>query len=229
MGPIAAQCMRGEFKPIEPFKKKIAAMTSVSNISRRSVLGLIPASLLVGVGAAQDSSEKEGPGEMEDSDKAIRICTVVFVRHCETDGPSSTNPGLSKEGAARAAAWVDLLQALPVTDIFATEYRRTQDSMKPIAKQTGLKVNSYGGRDSEGFVEAIRKSPNGRCIVVAGHSNTVPQMVGLLGGKLDGLDKRGFLSEHEHERIIIQTLFAQDKETSLRAIQTLDLRHLLGH
>jgi hypothetical protein len=48
-------------------------------------------------------------------------------------------------------------------------------------------------------------------------------MVEVLGGKLTGLDKKGYLQDTEHDRMIVQALATANTEP-MRAIQTLDLR-----
>jgi phosphohistidine phosphatase SixA len=194
-------------------------MSQPSTTSRRSFLGLLSASVLAGPVLAQDDPALRS---------ALRSATVVFVRHCEMEGPAASDPGLSETGRLRAAGIAELVQACAVTHVFATELRRTRESMEPVAKQSGLAVTEYGARDPAGLVTKLQALEGGEFVVVAAHANTLPKMVGLLGGSLDGLDQWGFLREREHDRVIIQTLVAAGESVSMRAVQTLDLRVGVG-
>lgn len=158
--------------------------------------------------------------------QTARHATVMFVRHAEalprTQG--NQNPALAKDGVARAKRWATALRAAGVTKIYATELIRTQLTAAPLAKALGLEVQRYSARKSVAFAnDTLRNLKNGEVVVVAGHSNTVPHMVKALGGQLEDLDKRGFLQETEHDRLIVQHLSGNDGKP-MGAVQTLDLR-----
>lgn len=113
---------------------------------------------------------------------------VIIVRHAErADGGAmsaakQTDPMLSAEGEARAKRLAAMLADSGITAIYATEYKRTQDTAKPIAERLGLKVQTQKGQDSAGLV-AVLKSAHARDVVlVVGHSNTMPEMIKALGG-----------------------------------------------
>jgi len=159
--------------------------------------------------------------------KTQPAATVIFLRHAEAlprTRDNNQNPALTKAGASRAQRWRQTLRAAGVTKIYATELIRTQQTAEPLAKALGLEVLRYRARDSRGFADSLRSLGAGQVAVVVGHSNTVPQMVERLGGKLKGLDKRGYLQDTEHDRMIVQTLAAPKEGETLRAIRTLDLR-----
>jgi phosphohistidine phosphatase SixA len=182
--------------------------------SRRAFLGLVPAGLLVGGLRAQDA-----PAPVA----TARSATVVFVRHCEKEA-GDDDPGLTERGRLRARKLAGLLSGCTPTQLFATELRRTQESLVPLAEATGLTVQRYGAREPEVLVEAVQAGSGGDVVVVAGHSNTLPRMVGLLGGELAGLDQWGFLPESEYDRVIFQVLSASTPESPLETLTTLDLR-----
>ena len=58
---------------------------------------------------------------------------------------------------------------------------RTRSTAAPLAEALGLKVRLYDPRDLEAFARRL-KEEGGRHLVV-GHSNTTPELVGLLGGE----------------------------------------------
>ncbi|MCA8954959.1 MAG: histidine phosphatase family protein [Planctomycetes bacterium] len=133
--------------------------------------------------------------------------TILFVRHAETaaDTRTGADPELSAAGAVRARALDHLLQKSAVTHLFATEYRRTQATLAPLAKRTGLKTTVLPARAVERQLAALRALPAGSVAVVAGHSNTVPQMVAALGVRVAGLTKSGTIEHSTYQRAFLLT------------------------
>lgn len=98
-----------------------------------------------------------------------------LVRHAEKVD-NSKNPPLSEAGKERADILKDILKTENIDLLYATDYIRTQNTVKPLADNLNKKVTTYDARKTQGFVEKIKKL-NNKNIVVAGHSNTVPDMV----------------------------------------------------
>jgi broad specificity phosphatase PhoE len=113
---------------------------------------------------------------------------VIVVRHAErADGGSmsatkQTDPLLSAEGEARAKRLASMLADSGITAIFATEYKRTQDTAKPIAGRLGLKVQIQKGQDTAGLVALLKSSHAKDVVLIVGHSNTMPEIIKALGG-----------------------------------------------
>ena len=130
--------------------------------------------------------------------------TVVFLtRHAEAEYPfekDPRNPPLTEIGHERAQALAHALSGAGVTEIWSTDYQRTRSTAAPLAERTGLDVEIYDGRALEDAARRLR-SRTGR-IYVAGHSNTTPELVALLGGD------PGPEIDHvwEHDRLYVVTL-----------------------
>jgi broad specificity phosphatase PhoE len=113
---------------------------------------------------------------------------VVVVRHAErADGGAmsatkQTDPMLSAEGEARAKRLAAMLADSGITAIYATEYKRTQDTAKPIAERLGLKVQTQKGQDSAGLAALLKSTHAKDVVLVVGHSNTIPEVIKALGG-----------------------------------------------
>jgi broad specificity phosphatase PhoE len=114
---------------------------------------------------------------------------VFVVRHAErADASSSTAPAmgadplLSALGEARAARLASMLADSGIKAIFCTEYRRTQDTAKPLAVKLGLTVQSLPAADTTGLVAKIKAGPAADVVLVVGHSNTVPAILKAFGG-----------------------------------------------
>lgn len=183
--------------------------------SRRQAVG----ALAIGLPAAL-SLRGSTPGV------TTRVATVIFVRHAEKEQGEgvSEDPSLTTAGMQRATKLARTLQAAGVTRVFATEFKRTQETAGPVAAALGLEVEEYAAGSSKAHANTLAALDPGAVAVVVGHSNTVPAMVESLGGKLAGLDQQGHLSESEYDRVIVQALFAADEGEPMRALQTLDLR-----
>jgi broad specificity phosphatase PhoE len=114
---------------------------------------------------------------------------MFVVRHAErADANSSTastmgaDPLLSVLGEARAAKLASMLADSGIKAIFSTEYKRTQDTAKPLAAKLGLTPQSLPASDTAGLVAKIKTAHSADIVLVVGHSNTVPAILKAFGG-----------------------------------------------
>jgi broad specificity phosphatase PhoE len=113
---------------------------------------------------------------------------VYVVRHAErADGGASlmqaqSDPPLSEEGRARAAKLAAMLADAGIRGIFATEFRRTQDTARPLASKLGLALEQVSSKDTEELVRKLRSEHANDVVLIVGHSNTVPAIIKALGG-----------------------------------------------
>src|SRR5438034_11317250 len=78
------------------------------------------------------------------------VTTVILVRHAEKNiEPSNPDPDLSPAGRARAQELVHVLGEEGVNAIYATQYRRTQDTVRPLAAKHGLSVNLVNAKNTQ--------------------------------------------------------------------------------
>lgn len=118
---------------------------------------------------------------------AVAQEAVFVVRHAErADGgaasmTATTDPPLSAAGEARAARLAAMLGDAGVTVLFATEFQRTVATVAPLARRLGLTVQQVPARDTAGLVARVRGSRPDDVVVIAGHSNTVPEILKALG------------------------------------------------
>ncbi len=104
---------------------------------------------------------------------------VYVMRHLQA--ASGDNPGLSPQGAAQARQLVDFFGASRPTAIYATPFRRSQETAAPLAAALGLQVRTYDPANPQALMQAVA-SERGPVLIV-GHSNTVPDIVAMLGGQ----------------------------------------------
>ena len=108
--------------------------------------------------------------------------TFIVVRHAEK-ADASRDPDLGPAGQARAQALAGLLDGEPLLAVYATEFRRTTQTVKPSADAHHLALTAYPAAvPASEFAQQLRAAhPRGR-VLVAGHSNTVPAIVAALCG-----------------------------------------------
>ena len=106
--------------------------------------------------------------------------TYIIVRHAEKVD-ASRDPDLSAAGRARAQALAERLDGRDLAAIYATEFKRTSQTVAPSAQARDLAVASYLAAQPAGeFVARLRAAHPRGTVLVAGHSNTVPAIVAAL-------------------------------------------------
>lgn len=138
---------------------------------RRDVLVAL-ASLAVPVESFQDAT-RPPPG-------LLYPRTVIVVRHAEKSAEPANDPPLDERGRARAERLAALLGHSGVTHLFSTEFQRTQETLRPLGNAVGQNVAIVAAREGRGLLSALDSLPRHSVAVVAGHSNTVPEIVAAL-------------------------------------------------
>ena len=140
---------------------------------------------------------------------AERGVVVFLVRHAEKDADGSRDPGLSAAGLDRATALAEKLAHAGVTHLYATQYRRTRQTLAPLGRRSGHDVEVIEAQDAQAQLRALRDLPAGSLAVVAGHSNTIPALVCDLGGRSEDLDcseAGAKFDESEYDRLYLVIL-----------------------
>ena len=130
---------------------------------------------------------------------------VVLVRHAEKLD-DSRDAELSETGRARAEVLAALLKDMKIDTIYSSDYIRTRDTARPLAEALGLEL--YNPGDLEALATKLRAA-EGRILIV-GHSNTTPRLVGLIGGE-PGTD----IADDEYDRLYIVVAGSGGPVTSL--------------
>jgi len=109
--------------------------------------------------------------------------TIILVRHAEKAGDAEMNktgdPELSPEGQERAKRLMKIAKRYKPHEIFATAYKRTQQTVAPIAALRQKNVQIYDTREQRKLVEQIMSSKTEHYLI-AGHSNSIPDLANLL-------------------------------------------------
>jgi 2,3-bisphosphoglycerate-dependent phosphoglycerate mutase len=103
------------------------------------------------------------------------------VRHAEKEVNTMTSDvSLSDAGRQRAGNLRTVLSEEKIIDVYSTNYVRTKATVQPTADSKLLKVQTYQPMDTA-FFKSIREGK--RNTLIAGHSNTVDDIVNQLLGK----------------------------------------------
>src|SRR3954454_12156154 len=99
---------------------------------------------------------------------------IYVMRHLNTPA-GQADPDLLPEGrhAAEAlAAWSH--DERPVA-IYVTDYKRTRQTVAPLAARLGLTPIVYDPADTPGLIARVRAAHG--AVLIVGHSNTVPDII----------------------------------------------------
>jgi broad specificity phosphatase PhoE len=114
--------------------------------------------------------------------------TILFVRHAETDAAMAAggDPPLNARGRARAELLADFLQDVDVLAgvdaIYASEFRRTQETAAPLAKRLNIEVEIADPYDVAGFIKNVLHRHKGDIVLVVSHSDVIAPLVEELHG-----------------------------------------------
>ena len=140
------------------------------------------------------------------------VTTVILVRHAEKKiEPNNQDPDLSPEGVERAVEIARVFGESGVNAIYATQFKRTQQTVKPLADRTAVPISLLDANQTDQLVERIQTELRGRTIFVAGHNNTVPAMVSKLSGETYPV-----IPETEYDNLFVVTIYRFGKAKVLR-------------
>lgn len=139
------------------------------------------------------------------ANQAAQPKTIILVRHAEKMivPPENKDPDLSVQGEARAREIASMFGGSGITAIYATQYKRTQQTVKPLAERLRVPVTLVEAKKTSDLVAQIRARGVGETIFIAGHNNTVPEIIAALGGPTFPI-----IPETEFDNLYILTLQA---------------------
>lgn len=107
--------------------------------------------------------------------------SVYLFRHAEKQIiKGEKNPELTKDGFARADALAEVLKDVQDGVVYASEFKRTQQTVNPLASVWQTDVNIQTAHDPEGQIERALSHCK-KTVIISGHSNTIPNLIGLFG------------------------------------------------
>ncbi len=138
---------------------------------------------------------------------------MIFVTRHGEKAAEGKDPNLTPQGQARARALAAILKKVGIKHVFSTATMRTQQTAQPLAQQAGVPVQTYDPGKPAIVIDKI-KALSGPTLLV-GHSNTVPDLVKLLGGA-PGLP----IADDEFDRLY-QVIIAADGSVTTVLLTTI--------
>jgi len=112
----------------------------------------------------------------------LRTTTLFLVRHADIpSGGADPNPHLTNAGQVRAMALVHSLGKVAIGAIYVSDAIRTQETAEPLAAHLGLTPLVFSVASA--IVDHVKANFLGRIVFIAGHSNTVPEIITQFGGE----------------------------------------------
>ena len=131
------------------------------------------------------------------------VTTVILVRHAEKKiEPSNPDPDLAPEGIERAQEIARVFADAHIIAIHATQYKRTQQTVKPLSDRIGVPVTVLDSNQTNELLRRIQTTYRGQTVFVAGHNNTVPAIVSELSG-----ETYPTIPESEYDNLYIVTIY----------------------
>jgi broad specificity phosphatase PhoE len=135
------------------------------------------------------------------------VLTVIVIRHAEKIiDPNNPDVDLSPAGQARAQEIVRVFAGAGINAVYATQYKRTQQTVQPLADKLGLPVSVVNSKNTAGLIAEIRAQHSGQTVFIAGHNNTVPEIIAALGGP-----QYPTIPETEYDNVYVVTVYRVGK------------------
>ncbi len=110
------------------------------------------------------------------------ITTFILTRHAEKSDDGTKDPDLTAAGNERAQLLIKMLKETKVDAVYATAYKRTRNTVAPLAQAKGLTLEGYEAFKTD-EIDLMLKKYTGGTVVISGHSNNIPWIVNYLIGK----------------------------------------------
>ena len=131
---------------------------------------------------------------------------IIVVRHAEKSTDDPKDPSLSEQGIARASKLAAVLKDVDLKAVYATQYKRTQQTGLIAATRNGLfvQVRAANKENTKTYtldlLKEILKKHRGEAVLIVGHGNTLPEIV----KHLSNVDVTP-IGENEFDRLYVIT------------------------
>jgi broad specificity phosphatase PhoE len=131
--------------------------------------------------------------------------TIILIRHGErTALPGNSDPPLNQAGRARAKLLVRVLGQANIAAIYTSEFIRTNEMAQPLATELGLSAVKI--TPATDLKTDILSNQVSKTVLVVGHSDTVPELIDLLGG-----DAGSPIEDQEFDNLFLTTILGANK------------------
>lgn len=143
--------------------------------------------------------------------------TVYLVRHAERADEPRQDPPLTEKGVLRSQELARVLGNANVKAIITSQFLRTKATAEPLARKLNLSATSISlslnpanprqiAEHSTAEVTNKILENSGGSVVVVGHSNSIPDVIRMLGG-----DVAPVIDEKKFDDLFVVTVYAKGK------------------
>ena len=150
------------------------------------------------------------PGQRCDAPAPV----VVLMRHAEK-ASEEADAELSEVGQVRARRVAELLASSGATRLFATDVKRTQQTLAPLAERLKRPVEVRPAKATADLARELAALPPGTVAVVAHHSNGVPPLARALGAPIPDVDASDALAHDAFGRVFVVVLGCGTRKAAL--------------
>ncbi|HMG93761.1 MAG TPA: phosphoglycerate mutase family protein [Chryseolinea sp.] len=139
-----------------------------------------------------------------------QLTTFILVRHAEKGDDGTKDPDLSEDGKKRANRLAEMLAKTSITAIYSTAYKRTRNTVWPLANAKGLGILSYDPLKGD-VIDKMLNDHVGGTVVISGHSNTIPWTANYLTGKNDLKD----FADNDYKNFLVVSVLKKGTDTQV--------------
>lgn len=134
------------------------------------------------------------------------ITTLILIRHAEKGDDGTKDPDLTEVGKQRSIRLMEMLKDQSIDAIYSTKFKRTQQTVAPLAESKNLGVLTYEA-SKPGDIDAILSQYRGGSVVICGHSNSIPWTINYLIGKEQFKD----FEDKDYENFVVVSVVEKGK------------------
>ena len=139
-----------------------------------------------------------------------QITTFILVRHAERGEDGTKDPDISEDGKKRANRLAEMLSKTSIAAIYSTTYKRTRNTVAPLASAKGLEVLPYEPLKGES-IDKMLLDHAGKTVVISGHSNTIPWTANYLTGNNELKD----FADNDYTNFLVVSVLKKGTSTNL--------------
>ncbi len=141
--------------------------------------------------------------------------TYYLLRHAEKvrTNPNDPDPVLNIDGMLRAKRWAAYFEPVKIDEIYVTKYKRTKQTISFVAQQKQVSPKPYDPNTV--YSEKFLNDTKGKTVLIAGHSNTTPQLV----NKLIGEEKYSDMDDSDNATLFKVIVSGNDKKVETITVE----------
>ncbi|MFK7908671.1 MAG: YHS domain-containing (seleno)protein [Chitinophagales bacterium] len=150
--------------------------------------------------------------------------TIFYiVRHAETETTINGEVSLSQTGDQRTQDLMQALEATPINAIYTSQAVCDKETVKNVAKDKRLFINTYDSQNIESFLERILKQRKGQQVLLVGNLETITKLLQNLSSSFSPAS-----IEEKDYNTLFEVMIPSDNNIQITRIQYSQLNAIIG-